>query len=485
MVAVAWAGATPLGASPDEPAHIIRAASVVRGEVLGENTDEAAVTRVHVPAGIAMAHSWPCYAFHPQVTAACAPGTIDGGAMTSATTTAGLYNPTYYALVGWTSLVTDDTSRSVMMMRVVSATLVSFFMAIALSALIRLRPALITGLGFITAATPMYVFLAGAVNPNALEVSAGAALAASLLLIARRFGTIRIRIWLSAVAASGLLLAQSRGLSPLWMALIASAAVLSSPRATLAALVRRWEVQATVVVLAGATVAAVLWSVVTGTLTSMGAFPGAGQVSPIAAFATTLIGRTIDGGLVGVFGWLDTPAPPFVFAWWAFLSMALGVAALILGRGRMLAGFLVALGGFVLIPPIVQGIAIQSSGFIWQGRYALIGFAAAVIWAAAALGDRLDRQPWSSCDARRLVIVVGSITVLAHLSAFIAALKRYSVGLDGSWPQFVRDPLWEPPFGASLWTLLLALGLAAMVFYWYRATRAEIMVTVPAPSGRG
>ena len=94
-----WALATPIAASPDEPAHIIRAASVVRGQLVGTPSPKGHV--VNVPRYIADTQSETCFAFHPTVTADCSHlADRDPGATTTATTTAGLYNPLYYYAVG-------------------------------------------------------------------------------------------------------------------------------------------------------------------------------------------------------------------------------------------------------------------------------------------------------------------------------------------------------------------------------------------------
>lgn len=476
LISIGWAVATPLGGSPDEPAHIIKAASVVRGQFLGDRTDKAAATSVEVPAGIASAHSWPCYAFDPAIEASCLQGVPDGSASATATTTAGLYNPTYYALVGWPSLLTDDTSRSVLAMRVVSALLVSLLLAIAFEAMVRFRPPLVAGFAFLAAATPMCFFLAGAVNPNALEVAAGAALTASLLLVVRRSDQIRIRLWLAAIVGSGLLLAQARGISPLWMALIAVAVLLSSPPQTLRALLRRWDVVVTVAILALGVLAATLWSLSTGTLASMGVFPGAGKVTPFTAFVTMLFDRSVDAGLVGVFGWLDTPAPALAYAWWAFLGVGIWVVAAVTGRGRSLAGFLVGLAGFFLIPPIAQALSVQSAGYIWQGRYSLVGYVVAVILAGAAVRQRTLEGLGLAISPRRTILVVGAVTVFAHFFTYIATVKRYAVGLDGTWSEFARAPQWAPPLGLWPWALLVLGGLAIMLVCWYRLSQAPPIV---------
>src|SRR5690606_24712188 len=113
-----WSLATPIAASPDEPAHLIKAAAVVRGQWTGPVTDNG--NAVRVPMYIAWTHAQTCTAFNDEATAACqTPPPSDPGAETDSATTAGTYNPLYYLLVGWLSLLFDD-ERGIYAMRIVS-----------------------------------------------------------------------------------------------------------------------------------------------------------------------------------------------------------------------------------------------------------------------------------------------------------------------------------------------------------------------------
>ena len=182
-----------------------------------------------VPEGIATAADWPCYAFAPAQSANCLREIPDGSDLRPADTSAGLYNPTYYVLVGWPSLLTSDTSLAVIGMRVAGALLVTFFLAAGFAALYRLRPSRATAFGLAAAVTPMVLFLAAAVNPNGLEIATGFALISSLLLVLGPEPLARRWPWLLLAGAAGVLLAQSRGLSPLWMAVIALIAFVVTP----------------------------------------------------------------------------------------------------------------------------------------------------------------------------------------------------------------------------------------------------------------
>lgn len=451
--ASAWALATPLGGSPDEPAHLIKAASVVRGELLGGPTSQGAVRVVQVPVGIAGSAEWPCFAFDSQEPASCLSEVEDGSTLVSAETSAGLYNPVYYMLVGWPSLITGNTSVAVLGMRLASAFLVTFFLAAAFLGLRRLNINIVTAVGFLAAATPMVLFLAGAVNPNAFEVATGLALLTSLLALLSREPQTNPLPWLLLAGGAGALFAQARGLSPLWMAMIAVIVLVVTPWSRVRRELRRWPVVATVAVLGSAAGAALAWTLMTGSLNSMGQFPGATDAPPLAFF--TMLLRGFDPGLIGYFGWLDTPSPSFVYALWSFLAFAMVTVALAVGGRREVWAVLVAVSGVVVIPAVVQAVSVNSSGYIWQGRYGLVAYVCLVALATsitASIAARSRVPAWTE----RWVRMIGSLVVLGHVWAMFAALQRYQGGVS-IWDVFIA-PLWTPPGGILLWLLVVAVG---------------------------
>lgn len=467
LVSAAWAISTPLGASPDEPAHIIKAASVARGQLMGEITDTPGTTRVRVPSGLATSSEWPCFAFDSTKEANCTPRITDGSDLVSVNTSAGLYNPAYYAIVGVPSLLTDDTTRAVMLMRLSGGLAASFFFAVTFCALLRLGSPLWTGLGFVAALTPMVFFLNGSVNPNSLEVATGAALLASLLVVVGGTSN-HDRWWLSAVAVSGFILAQARGLSPLWMAMIAVAVLALTPWARLSVLLKRLDVWLTVVVLGAGVGAASSWILATGTLGSMGVYPGAGEVGRKEAFVEMLVGRSFNPGLVGVFGWLDTMAPAFAYVLWSFIGLGLVVGALVVARGRVLVAVIICLSGLMLVPPVVQAASVESSGYIWQGRYALVAYVVAVLIASVAIAaSRMLTSLPGDRISTRFIGIVGGLIVVAQVFAMATAIKRYAVGTDTSWLDSLQQaPLWGPPGGSTLWLGVTFLGMSGIVALW-------------------
>jgi hypothetical protein len=455
IAATAWGVATPLGGSPDEPAHIIKAASVARGEFIGQSTDEPAVRRVMVPEGIATASEWACYAFDTTEPASCLREVSDGTDLKSATTSAGLYNPVFYLLVGWPSLLTGDTSVAVIAMRTAGALVVTFFLAAGFTALRKLWPNRATAFGFAAAVTPMVLFLASAVNPNALEVATGFALLSSLLLVLGPEPLARRWPWLALAVASGVLLAQARGLSPLWMATIAIVALVATPWPRVLREVRRPAVVVTIAVLAAAVGAALGWTLLTGSLGSMGTFPGTDD-GPKRAFATMLL-RAFDPGLIGYFGWLDTPAPAFVFALWSFLAFAIVIVAAAVARARGIWALVIAAGVLLVTPAIVQALSVQSSGYIWQGRYALVAYATLIVVATTLVGADLAGHTRPVLHgAHRFAVWVAVLVVIGHVWALFGTLQRYQGGIPID--EVLLNPTWSPPGGLFLWLAIVAIG---------------------------
>ncbi|MFD4423048.1 DUF2142 domain-containing protein [Agromyces sp. NPDC058484] len=459
-LSIAWAIATPLGASPDEPAHLIKAASVVRGEFIGEVTDQPAVTRVDVPEGIAESKGWTCYAFQPGVPAACMDFTEESTGLEPSTTSAGLYQPFYYAMVGWPSLFIQNTEAAVLAMRAVSALICSAFLAVAFTMLMRWSGRLIVGIGVIAAITPMWFFLAGAVNPNALEVASGLALLTAFLAVLKD-GSARVprAFDLGVIAVSAIVLASSRSMSPLWVAMIGIMALIYAPPGRLKELIRMPRVMVTLGLVFAGVAAAAGWILLTGTLGSMGNFPGA-ETSPRVAFVTMLTDRSFDPGMIGVFGWLDTFMPPYVYALWWALLFGTTILGLGLARGRKVAGVVVGIAGVYLIPAIVQAVSIGSSGFIWQGRYALVPLVCVVVFASVAIADRFGDRG----SVLRLYVIVAGFVALGQYLAFTVALSRYAVGAGapGLFAMY-RDAVWAPPGGIVLWVVIAVAAILAML----------------------
>ncbi|MFK3671626.1 DUF2142 domain-containing protein [Leifsonia aquatica] len=472
-----WALATPISASPDEPAHIVRAASVARGQFVGHPSPEGHV--VTVPEYIAQTQRSTCFAFHPKVTANCSVSRpADPGALTTSTTTAGLYNPLYYVAVGWPTLLFHDDA-GIYAMRIVSAILACLFAALAFGMLWQLPRRRLPVLGFAVAVTPMALFLNASVNPNGMEATATLAVFTGVLAVVMdRDPSL---LWKRAliVGVSGAVAVNARGLSPVWVLLAALLPFALLGTKELGAMLRRPAVLTAVGVILLGTVAALGWTLGSNSLLNAvdnpdqtpQHFDGVGT-NPASGFFIT-IARTVEfsHGLIGLFGWLDTPAPPEVFFVWTAVIGVLLFAAFALLRSRALLLAVLLLAAFLLMPPLIQGLYITGGGMVWQGRYNLPLFLCLIVGLSALIGDRVA-VPVASTAWRRFSWIAVISLAAAQFYAFENTLRRYTVGDGGSLKQFlVGDSPWAPP-GGSL-TLLVIFAALCVAGAWLTLREAS------------
>ncbi|WP_308796723.1 DUF2142 domain-containing protein [Agromyces silvae] len=501
LLGILWAIATPVGASPDEPAHLVKAASVARGQFVGEPSSAGNI--VSVPGYVAATHSVVCIVFQPNVAADCIDDNpADPSGLVLSTTTAGLYNPFYYAVVGWPSLLFGDVS-GIYAMRIASAVLSALFLAFAASFAFGLGRRALTLAAIGVATVPTLLFMSGAVNPNAVEVTATMAAFTAMLAVVRRGAEGRIGGPLAVAAVSAAVGAQMRGLSPLWIALALAAPLLLVSWAQLRALLARRVVWVAIGAMLLGALLAVLWTLGSSSLTGslsdeehFQQYPGVGT-SPLTGFVVTFL-DTWDYGaqMIASFGWLDTPAPAVVYFVWSAFIGTLVLAAVAVLRGRRLGFAAALLAALLLLPPLVQAAYVTAGGYIWQGRYTLPLFAIAVIGVAVVLGERPVARARTLAEtdsaevgraSTRLFAVVWLAWGAAQFYAFAVAMKRYTVGLDGTWGAVLRAPEWAPPGGTVLLLgsfAVLALG-TAFIAWWStaRPVRRPAVTAEPLQTG--
>ena len=208
--ATGWAVATPLFASPDEDAQVVKAVSVARGQLDGDTRAQPGeyfpiMTTVEVPEYWSTARSTTdCFIWDTLPAAGCAPEFRAGDdAIAEVDTWFGRYPPLYYAVVGLPSRFLDGEA-AVLAMRTAGAVLCAGFLALGFTALRSTRhPTALLGAGLL-GVTPAVLFFTGMVNPTGLEIAAGFALWAVLLPLvldptAHRIG---LRLALGAVVAA-------------------------------------------------------------------------------------------------------------------------------------------------------------------------------------------------------------------------------------------------------------------------------------------
>lgn len=466
-----WALATPIAAAPDEPAHMVKAASVALGEFTGEFGPDG--TEVDVPQYIAWTHAQTCTANNDEVTADCAPpvpGAPDR--IVGSATTAGLYNPLYYLLVGWPTLLDGDSS-GVYAMRLVSAVIASAFLALTVMMVSTWRHRALPLLALAAIATPMVVFLNGTVNPNSVEITATLATFTAVLgvVVSPQRSLLTQRALIAAVA--GAVAANMRGLSPLWVAVAVLAPFVLASRSTIAELAKSAQIRIAALVIVAAAAFGAIWVLTSNSLaahvdpaTSATEVPYFGA-SPITGFFLMIaqLGNQMRE-MVGVFGWMDTSAPAEAYIGWTLLIGGLLVFALVFTRRRRLLFVSVLAAAFVILPALAQAAFIRGGGFIWQGRYSLPLLVILLLGCSAMLAAQYDAV---SARTRRILEVATWIAWGALSTyTFAAVLKRYVVGIDGSWPDIVAAPHWSPPGGSIVLILATAVVAAATSVFAYR-----------------
>ncbi|UVJ38301.1 DUF2142 domain-containing protein [Arthrobacter sp. CJ23] len=466
-------------AFPDEPSHTIKAAAVARGQFtiqVGQSYGHG--IHVQVPSYISNLAAQTCTAFKRDVTASCAPPIpMDDNYMTIGVTSAGLYNPSYYWLVGLPSLLLTG-EPAVLAMRVVSAILSSIFLAAGVTALTRMRKPKWPVTAACVALTPMVLYMSSGINPNSIEIAATMAAFCGLLVClenVRRLNDVKPAIF--TVGISAVVLANTRNVSLVWLLVAFVVAVMFFGLHRVGQLFRNRLVLVTFAFTMLGLALGLAWIILM--LFAPGSTAAAPEgiinivdgVRPDQAFVT-MMDRSFDfvAQYIGVMGWLEVPAPQAVMQYWSLLLTAAVLLPFLTRPRRLAVGFWVALLSLAIVPALIQAALISSVGYIWQGRYNLPLFMITVIAAGIAVRFRPFAADNASHRMVRVLILAGSV---AHIYAFMNALRRYVVGLNekGNWQIMITNPDWQPPLGwpilALIYTALVSVAAFALYSYLF------------------
>lgn len=461
-----WALASPVLSVPDEPSHALTAVALWHGQ---RNDVEVVFPDGHVVAFYDLPEPWAaaagvplCYAGHPDATADCSVWPARASEDDVSGSSAGRYPPLFYALVGWGGRLWDGPS-GVHAMRLASAVLCGALVTSAAWALARVVDRRLALAGVLVAWVPTAAFLAGSVNPNGFEVAAAVATWAAVLSVVRwpavHDGPVP-RSLLAHAAAAATVLALSRTISPLFVGAVVALAAVGAPPGALRSIWAQRSVRWAAALGGAATLVAGGLIVASHVLVATPGSIEVGDRNPaVAAFGRTA--RYLEQ-MVGVFGWLDTPAPAVVPAVWAVLGVgALFLAARQVGW-RASAGLLLTALGVLALPVVAQYPAAETQGLPWQGRYTLPLAVGIPLTAALLVGTGPGRL--GPVAGRRLGIGVALATGAASLVAFHAGLRRYATGVDGALDP--RNGAWAPPGGAGgllVAAVVVAAGAVALM----------------------
>ena len=446
-----WALAIARYGGPDEPGHVLRAEAVADGHVLG-NTVPGLVSgfrAVVAPAGIATGDP-RCYRHDKQVPATCArpePGATGDRAVASS---AGTNPPWYYGAVGVPVRLFGDTGDAAWY-RVVAAALFALTIALAIARARRID-ANRGVLGVVAALSPVAWFLGGVVNPSSMEIA---------LAVLAWVGVERLRVspvagvrdlaWIGVPAGSAIVIRPIAAVGVGAMVVV----IWIVRRGTGALARRQWALLLAGPVVAG--VASLAWSRWSSVEVSD---ERAATHSSLAHVFREALGGTADTvhEIGGSLGWLEFSAPwPAQWAWWIAV-LACGAAAW--RGGREVRAAWLFLAGFTLLFPIAFETALANRlGYIWQGRYSIPTAVGLVIIGSSSWLRRLS--------ARVVQVLLGAVAVV-EVATLWTALRRYTVGTNGSW--FLIDARWDPPLPPFV---LLGANAVLIVALMYTATLAE------------
>jgi hypothetical protein len=472
LAALAWVFSSPVGASPDEPAHLAYSWSVITGQGFGGPDDSCSMNpcpRFDVDIPPDFIPEPACYAFHPEQSSGCVSSSVPNPYPTYMTR----YPPLYYYAVGASMWIADAGGMkpgAVGYAGRLGGTLLSLSVLIpaGVLAISRFRGALPL---VVAAMTAMAWFMIGSVNPSGLEIAAAIAAAVAAGSLFR--GRVESARWLFAYSVT--LLAWARPVGFLWAGMIilfgiAFAATYQGTRDAFRSY--GWSL----IVGSATTLAAIGWFIY-----ALGARAiGGGESVPTDPVERLFAISLRWGGMVwenaGVLGWLDTPLPDLVM-----ISVIVLIAIIAADSARRIdstsASRLMVAYVLTLILGITLLMAVQA--FTWQGRYALPPMAAGFV----LLGFTANpRQLWKT--GRIAASILYTIAVTAAAWVYL----RHAIGLEIASryrvPAFASEATWSGPLGP--WAVaLLALGSAALMV-WLLLTLADQQTDldqVPTSSG--
>lgn len=451
-----WILTVPPFRGVDEFDHAYRAAGAATGQWrLTEPASDGRGMEVIVPADLVAAASAQCDWLPYPGPDNCFPIAEVGDDEVVIATSAALYNPVWYAVVGQAGRPFEGAT-SLYAMRIATALVCALGVGVAAWALALRRPGRWTRCGFLAALTPVWIYSTVVPGPNGPEMAAGLMLWMSLLAVFDPEVSLRYdRPLLCLAGCAACVLATLRLLGPMWLGLVVLAvAVVVGHRHVLAVIHRRagWWAGVSGVVVA-AVVAGSWWSLDQGLTGTSLDVQGQGPMPEFEVgtkpFAWTL-------GMIAAFPLRRETAHPAVYM---CTSLALGfvlVAAVMRARARYRAALIVMLTLVVVLPVLLTAATMEQQGVIWQGRYQL----AWAVGIPVVAGAVLDRTGFLAGERDKPVFLVVGLLAIAH------AMSVWGVALgETRRPVSADDPNWVtlPPLVLGTVCFVVAVSWASWV----------------------
>jgi hypothetical protein len=484
LLPAAWALITPYDGAYDEHDHVIRAAGVVRGEILAPPTDDGQNGRYqNVPASL-VPPNFKCLrtGIEPATCLGTAP---DSRADVQTHTRAGHYNPFYYAIVGWPLLPFPDMT-GVYLSRLLSSLLCAVLWAFALVTIWPLRRRRLLLVALLLVFAPTTMVLTGLVNPNGLEIAASAVLWVTLTCLlsknrdedaedAKAFGFggekwTRRLVWLTAVA--GVPLALNR---PLGVILAGAIVVLSflaiGRRQHIRELLRRRDVRYAVLAIGIAAALAFVWSFA-AQVGTLGTEATPEVRTPVSEIVRTVINHKFDYWIrqtIGVFGYATAQLPVWFIVTWAMVIGLLVLTGIMNSSRRAMAVILGIPAACLAGGLVVDVVMVPVIGYFMQGRYFMPLWMGMFFLAAHAVPHGLFTRSGLS----RLYGVWVTFWGIAVAYGLYLTVKRYEYGNEAlaTYPRGWRPVITEA--GGFLFVIFAVLLMAALAAWYVRWKHPE------------
>jgi hypothetical protein len=446
-LALCWIIATPVGAGPDEPAQVVKAAATVRGQLIGDDVPgtSTAMRVMTVP----QAYARPtliggCFQLQPDKRANCQPQWSGTMQPTRVETYVGRYPPLYYFFVGLPTLVTPSV-WGFYAMRAISALICAALIGLAFAVLAVYGRARLLVIGAAICITPIVAFMSATINASSMEMAAGLSMWAAGLVLVLDHVKAPPRAVVGAFVASAATLALSRSISPFWVGCALAVLFLLDPRGIIALLRRPGPGRKGFVAIVAVCAFAGLYALAAK---SFAVYPVGVRVPKNATTWHILnLARVRIPGyyrqFIGILGWLDTRLLPITMWTWGVLLVGLVLIGLIAASWRQ--RLCMALIGIavVIVPMAISTSHAKVDGIVWQGRYSYPLDVGLLLLAAAATSHGFfARRP----VVRALSLAVAVAVAFAQFTAYYQSLRRYVVGAHGPSRFFSNHPgQWQPP----------------------------------------
>lgn len=476
LLACVWAFSGPPGSVPDEGDHLVKALGAgdlkigrpgkapnlhrppnVVGRI--QSTSRTFELPASIVPGIDFAGRFTCFAFHPETTASCQPGSDYGAGATGLTTvnsTVGAYPPFLYVPIGVAASQADTPAGAFLWGRMAVVLMTTALLWLALRHLLRWvgGAAVLIPLAVMT---PVVVFVSGGVTLSSVEVVAAmvvSAVAAAALLRPESFDHPASHLTFG-IGATALSLSRQMGVVTLGLVFLVLVFGLGWKRVL--ALVRRprWSLVVSAAVALAAVVMVVWWE---RTYDRPVYVDSPVNVDAARTFLGSVIGSLVQSS-IGTTGWLDTSLPQPITYIWVMLWVGLVVGCLMAAGRRFVIATCFLTLALVGLAFSVYASVFYPVGAGLQGRH-VMPLVAAVL-TIAAVGFIGTRDQASSPALRR---AVPTVAVLVGIGQFVAVYwnsYRYATGIGGTF-WFPPVAQWTPPLGWYVWLVLAAVGAAAL-----------------------